>query len=78
MLCCRNDQEFSLISERHSQEIELYRIQLVNASRTIQELQDKVGAYHSKRFVFTLQNYFYLFHNEKKSLSLQLSFNINI
>ncbi|KAJ6633474.1 Centrobin [Pseudolycoriella hygida] len=38
---CRNEEEISLINRKHSEEVEVYRIQLQNASKTISQLQAK-------------------------------------
>ncbi len=37
----RNEEEISLINRKHSEEVEVYRIQLQNASKTISQLQAK-------------------------------------
>lgn len=56
----RNDQEFGLLTEKHCEEIELYRIQLSNASKTVNQLEQKLSAYQSRRYV-----YFYLIFSFK-------------
>lgn len=45
----RNEQECSLLSEKYSAEIELHRIQLRNAAKTIGVLNEKVDSFQAKR-----------------------------
>lgn len=45
----RNEQECALLSEKYSAEIELYRIQLVNAAKTNEMLTQKVNTFQAKR-----------------------------
>lgn len=45
----RNEQEFALLQEKHEKEIELYRIQLGNATKLIGQLEQSLSAYKVKR-----------------------------
>lgn len=45
----RNEQEFALLQEKHEKEIELYRIQLGNATKLIGQLEHSLSAYKAKR-----------------------------
>lgn len=45
----KNDLELNLIQEKHNEEVELYRIQLANASKKIDELELKLSCYKTKR-----------------------------
>lgn len=45
----RNEQELSLLIEKQTEEINLYRIQLANASKTINHLQEKLNRHQSRR-----------------------------
>lgn len=51
MINTKNEQEIELLQEKHREEVELYRIQLSNATKTIEELQEKLDAFRSKRYV---------------------------
>jgi predicted nucleic acid-binding Zn-ribbon protein len=45
----RNEQEITLLDEKHKEEVALYQLKLANSSRTIQELEEKLSSYQSKR-----------------------------
>ncbi|XP_034109903.1 nucleoprotein TPR [Drosophila albomicans] len=45
----KNNQELNLIQEKHNEEVELYRLQLANASKKIEELEFKLSGYKNKR-----------------------------
>lgn len=45
----RNEQELSLLTEKQTEEITLYRIQSANSSKTIDHLQEKLNRYQSRR-----------------------------
>ncbi|BFF98468.1 centrobin [Drosophila madeirensis] len=45
----KNNQELNLIQEKHDEEVELYRLQLANASKKIDELELKLSFYKNKR-----------------------------
>lgn len=45
----RNEQEFALLQEKHEKEIELYRIQLGNATKLIGQLEQSLSVYKVKR-----------------------------
>lgn len=46
----RNEQEFSLLEEKHREEMELFKIRLVNATKTIVELEEELSVYRAKRY----------------------------
>lgn len=45
----KNELELNLLQEKHNEEVELYRIQLANASKKIDDLEMKLNVYKSKR-----------------------------
>lgn len=45
----KNELELNLLQEKHNEEVELYRIQLANASKKIDDLDIKLSLYKSKR-----------------------------
>lgn len=45
----RNEQEFDLQQEKHREEMELSRIKLVNANKTIEQLERELCVYRIKR-----------------------------
>ncbi|XP_017127022.1 centrobin [Drosophila elegans] len=45
----KNNQELNLIQEKHLEEVELYRLQLANASKKIDEMDLKLNCYKTKR-----------------------------
>ncbi|XP_054735006.1 rootletin isoform X1 [Anastrepha obliqua] len=47
----KNEMELNLLQEKHKEEVELYRIQLANASKKIEDLNNKLSAYKAKRAV---------------------------
>ncbi|XP_036337203.1 paramyosin [Rhagoletis pomonella] len=47
----KNEMELNLLQEKHKEEVELYRIQLANASKKIGDLETKLNAYRAKRAV---------------------------
>lgn len=49
ILFCRNEEEIDLTNRKYSEEIELYKIQLLNATRTIESLESKLGEFQVRR-----------------------------
>lgn len=50
VLCCfRNEEEIDLINQKCAEEVELYKVQLVNATRTIESLESKLNDYQIRR-----------------------------
>uniref|UniRef100_A0A1I8P0P3 Uncharacterized protein n=1 Tax=Stomoxys calcitrans TaxID=35570 RepID=A0A1I8P0P3_STOCA len=45
----KNELELNLLQEKQKEEVELYRIQLANASKKIEDLEQKLSLYKSKR-----------------------------
>ncbi|KAM7355624.1 centriole duplication and spindle assembly protein centrobin isoform 2-T2 [Cochliomyia hominivorax] len=45
----KNELELNLLQEKHNEEVELYRIQLANASKKIDTMEMKLNIYKSKR-----------------------------
>lgn len=45
----KNELELNLLQEKHNEEVELYRIQLANASKKIDDMEMKLNIYKSKR-----------------------------
>ncbi|XP_065359184.1 CAP-Gly domain-containing linker protein 1 [Calliphora vicina] len=45
----KNELELNLLQEKHNEEVELYRIQLANASKKIDSMEMKLNIYKSKR-----------------------------
>lgn len=45
----KNELELNLLQEKHNEEVELYRIQLANASKKIDTMEMKLNVYKSKR-----------------------------
>ncbi|XP_030373252.1 cilia- and flagella-associated protein 58 [Scaptodrosophila lebanonensis] len=45
----KNNLELNLVQEKHNKEVELYRLQLANASKSIEELELKLSSYKTKR-----------------------------
>lgn len=45
----RSEQEFALIEERHREEMELAKIRLENATKTIVQLEEELSIYRAKR-----------------------------
>lgn len=45
----RNEEELDLSNRKHAEEIDLYRIQLLNAARTIESLESKLGEFQVRR-----------------------------
>lgn len=45
----RNEEEIDLILQKCSEEVELYKIQLLNATKTIESLETKLGEYQTRR-----------------------------
>ncbi|XP_017862438.1 PREDICTED: centrosome-associated protein CEP250 [Drosophila arizonae] len=45
----KNNQELNLVQEKHNEEVELYRLQLANASKKIDELELQLNCYKTKR-----------------------------
>lgn len=45
----KNEMELSLLQEKQKEEVELYRIQLANATKKIEDLDSKLNAYKAKR-----------------------------
>lgn len=45
----RNEEEIDLINRKCSEELELYKVQLLNATRTIETLESKLGEYQIRR-----------------------------
>lgn len=50
-LICRNEQEFDLLEEKHREEVELAKIRLENAAKTIVQLEEELSVYRAKRYV---------------------------
>lgn len=49
ILSFRNEEEIDLINRKHSEEIELYKIQLLNATKTIDTLESKLSEFQVRR-----------------------------
>lgn len=47
----RNEQEFELLEEKHREEMELAKIRLENATKTIVQLEEELSVYRAKRYV---------------------------
>lgn len=45
----RNEEEIDLITQKSAEEVELYKVQLVNATRTIESLESKLNEYQIRR-----------------------------
>lgn len=45
----KNEMELNLLQEKQKEEVELYRIQLANATKKIEDLDCKLNAYKTKR-----------------------------
>lgn len=45
----RNEQEFELLEEKHREEMELAKIRLENATKTIVQLEEELSVYRAKR-----------------------------
>ena len=45
----RNEEEIDLINRKCTEEVELYKVQLLNATRTIEMLESKLGEYQVRR-----------------------------
>lgn len=45
----RNEQEFALVEEKHREEMELGKIRLENAAKTIVQLEEELSVYRAKR-----------------------------
>ena len=45
----RNEEEIDLINLKFSEELELYKVQLLNATQTIESLESKLGEYQIRR-----------------------------
>lgn len=45
----RNEEEIDLINQKCAEELELYKVQLLNATRTIDGLESKLGEYQVRR-----------------------------
>lgn len=45
----RNEEEIDLINQKCAEEVELYKVQLLNASRTIESLESKLSEYQIRR-----------------------------
>lgn len=51
MIHKKNEEEIVLINKKFAEEVDLYRVQLFNASRTIDSLEEKLNEYRIRRFV---------------------------
>ncbi|KAG5681281.1 hypothetical protein PVAND_010732 [Polypedilum vanderplanki] len=49
MIVQKNEEEINLIKEKCAEEVDLYRIQLINATKTIENLESKLSEYQAKR-----------------------------
>lgn len=49
LLTFRNEQEFELLEEKHREEMELAKIRLENATKTIVQLEEELSVYRAKR-----------------------------
>lgn len=47
--CSRNEEEIDLINQKCLEECELYKMQLLNATRTIEALESKLSEYQIRR-----------------------------
>ncbi|CAD7002916.1 unnamed protein product [Ceratitis capitata] len=47
----KNEMELNLLQEKQKEEVELYRIQLANATKKIEDLDTKLNAYKTKRSI---------------------------
>lgn len=45
----RNEEEIDLINQKCAEEVDLYKVQLLNATRTIESLESKLAEYQTRR-----------------------------